>query len=345
MRKMHWLGLCLVAGLSLIISACSKNNEPPKSGIAFEEPSMDVNESDGTLASFHPQLVNNGTGHDYDIKLILDEPLAEKSIVKFSIGGTATKDGAQIGDFDIVGNDELLTIDKGATEATITIRVFEDYTLEYDPAQLDENGYPYETVILTLESVESGTLVISDQNTFTLNIFEDDTGIFLDWDSGDGTPGDVDMDLLLYIDGNYRAGSAAIGTDFEGISIPAGFADATYGMAYPYYSGSSNTLNFSVDIVDFGGSLNGTASELNYSASYTLDNLNPYDSTDSPNYKGDPVIVQTMEKSGFNYVNISQITVPDMGSRMAAPKLPTHNRQELMDKFKKLRITSLKLKK
>src|SRR5690606_18368447 len=105
---------------------------------------------------------------------------------------------SDIGNFEIKGNNEYLTIGPGATEATITITVFENFDFD---AENETN--PFVTVILTLESVVSGPAELSPgtQNIFTLTIYEDDTFVLLTWDNGtQDQVGDVDMDLWLWLD-------------------------------------------------------------------------------------------------------------------------------------------------
>jgi hypothetical protein len=316
--------IVVVLGLMVVVSC--KDSVKPNSKISFAVESEDVTESDGTTSSFHPLLFTGGTGRDIEVKLLLDRPLDQTAVISYTIGGTATKNtSSTIGNFEIKGNSDFITIGPGATEATITITVFENFAFD-----LDADNNPFKTVILTLESVVSGPVELTPgtQNIYTLTIHEDDTVIYLDWDDGTGSAGDVDMDIVLWQDDpgtpaedfQALASSSQTGNAFEGISIPAGFTDGKYGMSYTYYSGSSDNVAFSVDVVNFGGTLNGGAPEMNFTGNYTLANLNVYDMDTDANYKGDPAIIQTMVKSGFNYTNLTAITPASGTSRVN-----THN--------------------
>lgn len=308
--------------LGLMVMTSCKDGAKPKSKISFAVEGEEITESDGTTASFHPLLWNGSTGRDIEITLLLDRPLDETAVISYTVGGTATKNSSsQIGNFEIKGNSDFITIGPGATEATITITVFENFAFDVDAQQ-----NPYKTVVLTLESVVSGPIELTPgtQNIYTLTIYEDDTIIFLDWDDGTGSPGDVDMDLWLWLDDpdtpeedfTTVASSSAPGNESEAISIPAGFLNGTFGMSYTYYSGSSDNVSFSVDIVNFGGTLNGGAPDMNFTGSLTQANINIYDDDTDPGYKGDPAIVQTMVKGGLNYTNLTPITTVSGTSRL-----------------------------
>jgi hypothetical protein len=116
-------GLLLVTGLPLFFGACSKDDEKPKAaGVTFELAEEKVFESDGTIESFHPQFTSSGTGREVQIKIKLDRAAAQQSEIEYSIEGSATRNTTtKIGDFDVEGDDEIITIEKGATEAVITL--------------------------------------------------------------------------------------------------------------------------------------------------------------------------------------------------------------------------------
>jgi hypothetical protein len=347
-RNFKWSMLIVLAGC-VIMTACKKDEETPKSTISFDSETQNVLESDGTSKSFHPQLWQNfsgstgATGRDIQIKIALDRPLAETAVLGFTLGGTATKNSASAtGDYEIDGS--TVTIEKGATEANITITLFEDFSFEADKNQLDADGKPFESLTITLSSVVSGPLILGKEKlTYTLNIYEDDTVVYLSWDNGTGSsanpvPGDVDMDLFGWFndptDGQLLlTKSQSPGQDYEGVFIPAGLPNGEYSMSYTYYSGSSNDVEFYVDIVNFGGNLNSGSQPASYTGHYTLDNVNAYDADQvgddgHANYKGDPQIVQSMTKNGLNYTNISAIAspAPGTGSRMINRSIFINNR-------------------
>ncbi|MDV3310113.1 MAG: hypothetical protein LOY03_14990 [Cyclobacteriaceae bacterium] len=319
---LSWIPSMMIVSGVMIVTSC-KDDEKPNSKISFAQEGMEITESDGTPTSFHPLLLNGGTGRDIEVKLLLDRPLDETAVIAYTIGGSAKKNTASdIGNFEIKGNNEYLTIGPGATEATITITVFENFDFD---AENETN--PFVTVILTLESVVSGPAELSPgtQNIFPLTIYEDDTFVLLTWDNGtQDQVGDVDMDLWLWLDNPDTpeedfvnlGGSAAAESDFEGILIPGGFPNGTYGLSYTYWGGTADNVNFYVQLTNFGGNLNGGNTALDFQGAYTLANLNVYDDDQDPNHKGPPAIIQTMVKEGLHYSNISDIVPEDGTSRM-----------------------------
>lgn len=319
----------LIVGGSLWLSSC-KDDEPTKSGVSFEISEESIKESDGTLESFHPGLVDNAEGREIEVKIEFDEPLAQTSVIAYSVGGSAEPNSTTkpYGDYAIVGNGENIVVEKGATEATIIIKLFEDFEVEIE--EEDDDGY-IETIEITLESVISGSAKIGEQDTYVLTIYEDDTLIYLGWDVGDETSGDVDIDLLLWFEGGFQYGSDNPAGQFEAIAIAAGFPDQEYGMSYPYYSGTSNDLEFFVDIINLGGTLNTNDQLLSFTGNYTLANINKYDEEGAP----DPLVVQTMDKSGFNYTNVTDIGELATGSRKGRSTL------SLKDRLKGVNISTL----
>jgi hypothetical protein len=305
----------LLAGLPFLNSC--KDDEPKPAGITFETTDEEILESDATIKSFHPVIwqslsgsTTGATGREIKIRIVSDKPLADNVIIPFTLDGTATKNSssAPVGDFEITSN--TVTMEKGASEAFITFTVFEDLELEDGDA---------ETVIFTLGSI-SGAGKVGTQNVHTVKILEDDAIVDLKWSAASSDS--VDMDLFLWLGSNILDASQAVGSAPETVSIPAGLPNGTYGMGYTYYSGKLNALTFTVDITNLGGKLNNGTSPLKFTGNYTLNQINRYDA-DLPTekghqfYKGQPVIVQTMVKNGFNYQNVSGITPAADRSRIA----------------------------
>lgn len=330
-RTLRWISSMMVVLGVMLVSSC-KDDEKPKSKISFAQEGMEITESDGTMASFHPLLVTGGKGRDIDVKVLLDRPLDETAVIAYSVSGSAKKNTASdIGNYEIKGSSDYITIGPGATEAAITITVFENFGFD---AESETN--PFVTVVLTLDSVVSGPAELDQgaQNIFTLTIYEDDTIVFLTWDNGtEGQVGDVDMDMWLWLDdpdtpeedfGNL-GGSASEDSDFEGLLIPAGFPNGTYGLSYTYYGGTSDDVNFYVSLTNLGGNLNGGTTPLEFQSSYTQANINVYDDDSSPNHKGPPQIVQTMVKDGFHYQDISDIVTVDGTSRQNTSVIKSFN--------------------
>jgi hypothetical protein len=171
-----------------------------------------------------------------------------------------------------------------------------------------------EGVTITLEEVISGTGVLGKNKTFSVFILEDDPAIFLSWDPQDEPgedPGDVNMDLFLWLDGVQIGSSVTPGISYEALSFPAGFPDGQYGFSYNYYSGSSNDLEFYVRIINPGGNIDASQNDQSFSATYTSGNKNKYDESGVP-----PSIAQTMNKTGLNYSSLTAITVNATGSRV-----------------------------
>jgi hypothetical protein len=321
-------GLVLAVALPLLFEACSKNDEKPKaSGVTFEKAEETTHESNQTWASFNPKLLSDGgEGWVLEVKILLDRAAAEKSEIEYSIDGTATRDtSTKLGDFDIDGDDEVITIEKGQSEATIKIRLFEDTYLftpsnsSYTENDEEDDDGVYETITLKLDKVKSGALTIGDQDEYTLKIYEDDMLVILEWlalkkDS-------VDMDLLAWSDQEEHpiAASAKAVADsvnaFEVINLFGGFPYNEVGLSYTYYSGTSDSVAFAVNFINFGGALNSDGPNLTYESFYTHDNVNRYDSASHPDHKDHIAVVQTATRTGFNY-SVSEITKEANTSRM-----------------------------
>ncbi|MBA4145696.1 MAG: hypothetical protein C0523_08035, partial [Cytophaga sp.] len=177
-------------------------------------------------------------------------------------------------------------------------------------------------------SVVSGPASLgTDNQTYTLNILEDDALFLLGWTTETGTTADLDM--VYKKDGqvaNYsfaESTDGSINTGGEGLYLPAGFPEGTYSMSYPYYSGTSNNVTFTVYMFNTAGTLNGKSypysdlkisSSLSYSGSYKTTNIHAY--TDlTGTFTDVTYVAQTMVKSGINYTNISSITTTTNTSR------------------------------
>lgn len=324
-------GLLLAGAIPFVFSACKDDEEPKKSGITFEKAEEEVFESDGTSASFHPDLWTGAKGHDVIVKLVLDRPLSEAVVLKYSLSGTATSTNPSgeifVNDFAIkdgtntsVGADKI-TITKGATEATIKLTVYEDYILlvdDYDEAEL-------ETVTLKLESVESGPAVLGTGLTYELTIREDDSIIFLSWmDETTEEVGDIDMDMFLWNEGEIVDASADENPEdpadaYEVLLLPAGYPEGDYGLSYTYYQGTSDNVLFASVMFGYFNdeyyNYSGEEDVLAYGANYTASNINTYAYDEaSDELVPAPQVVQTLTKDGIYYL-ASDIEVPESGSR------------------------------
>jgi len=324
-----------------VLGSCGSDDPPPKTGIAFEKSTEEITESDGTPASFHPDAsaqlgLSGGQGRNITVKLTLDRPLADEAVLSYTVTGSTNPDnptGREVNDYTIAETGDGLTIKngkitvaKGATEASITITVFEDTIFEYDKDVLNDNQVSYETLILTLTGVVSGPAELGTETAYTMKIAEDDAVFLLNWAvDGGNMPGDVDMDMLFLHDDEIIWGSALTNSAYEIVNFPAGFPSGTYGAGYTYYSGTSDDVDFQVSILSTSGKLGGKsypypdADPLAFGGHLGLGNINTWDDPGLAGYRGQPVVVQTFTKEGLNYTGISSITAlaADASSRQA----------------------------
>jgi hypothetical protein len=347
----YLLSLATVVVLSVALLSC-KDDEPTISGISFELEEQEVTESDGTFASFHPELTDEGRGRVIEVKLVFDHALANNAVIRFDIDGTARKvaNNQELNDFEILEEGEMVTVDddeitilKGATEAKLEILIFEDVAFEY------QKDTPFETIILTLEAVLSGPAKLGTQLKHTLKIVEDDAVGILQWQAQDMTPADakVDMDLIFWLNDGVVWYAANEGTGFEGTNIPAGLGEGDFGISYTYYSGESDNLNFTGVLFNTGGTLNGQKytyqvnNPLSFGGNYKKVNLNPWTEEGA----SAPKIAQTMVKTGINYSNISGISpFPEGGSRANNPA-PVKLDQAMLAKIaSQSKLNSLKIR-
>lgn len=319
----------LAIGAVTALNSC-KDDEVPVAGINFELEEQEVSESDGTIASFHPDEADDGVGRIIPVKLVFDIPLAGDVVLKFDVDGTARQSATtdELNDFEIDATGDFLTVDgsnvtisKGATEASFNVRIFEDFIMEWDSeSEFTDDDIPYESVELKLESIVSGPGKLGEAVEHVAKILEDDTYVYLEW-SADNTdnPGNVNMDLLIYRNNTFIGGAAFSDANnpYEIVTIPAGYPTTTFGLSYVYKSGSSNDVDFLVEILNFGGTLTKSSGTVNsllqFNGSYTQANINNYNSS-APSSK----VTQSITKNGLNYANITELTIPETGSRVGS---------------------------
>ncbi|MBT1705693.1 hypothetical protein [Chryseosolibacter indicus] len=346
-------GIIAVSCLSFL-NSCNDDDEPPKAGVSFELKEQEVTESDGTVESIHPELAEDiGVGRVIEAKLVFDRELAREAVIKFDIDGTARENASasaqELNDFEIeeTGNNvtvngSSITVAKGAKEASFSIRIFEDFTTEFEEdSPTNDDGVPYETVVITLESVTSGPVTLGEQVEHTVKILEDDAFVFLEWDGTDATS---DMNLYIYLNNRMFNWSDNTEGNFEGAIIPAGFTNGTFGMSYVYKSGSdSENLDFAVGVLNLGGSITKTdgtqAAEFVFESTYTPANINSaVINTESSTVS--TKIVQTMVKEGLNYKSLSEIEVPQTSSRIKSKQ--SLSKAVLLERIKSLNKNSLR---
>lgn len=303
------------------ITSCS-NDEPKIAAISFTVETADVFESDATPESFHPDIFQNPAAKGQEVRITLKSTatLTADAVVSFFVQGTASELIGQTGvpDFAVTAGKKTVTFPKGSAETDIVLTLFEDLDFE-----VYENSNPVETILITLNKVESGPAVIGADKFFVLNVKEDDAVIYLNWDAsgnepGNQTRGDVDMDLLLKYEGEIVATSAYEGTDPEYLTIPGGFASGNYGLSYNYYSGSSDQVLFKVFLWNLGGAIDGKyynnlgGTPLVYSGTLGLENIFPWSNGNFPK------TVQSFKKQARDFSNVSLIERPVSGSRISA---------------------------
>ena len=177
-----------------------------------------------------------------------------------------------------------------------------------------------ETIIITLTGF-NGKASVGLNAIHTVTITNPGLLISLSWDVGNGTAGDVDMDLFLWVENPPRSGSIvtaaesiSTGTDFEFVFLPsddvANFPNGVYWLGYNYYEGSSDNLTVKADFKSFKGTINAAGNTASYNALYKLVNRNRWDNT------GEFYSVQNFQKSGANFINFKPIEVPVSGSRV-----------------------------
>lgn len=280
--------LCSIILLTVVItfSSCSDDEEKKVAEVSFDGTSQIVNEAEGFI--FIPFDVDDG-------------PIADDAELSFEVSGTATLDEDYIYD--------------GWDEDGVYFILVDD-----DDFELDET--------LILEITDSEKVNISSPDTHTVTIVDNDTDtdlvIDLTWNAGGGTPGDVDMDLILWeydpVNEIFSdiAASAQFGTAFESVTLPGSAADGTYGLTYQYWEGTSNNLQFTVTFTTENGTLEGTEKELVFSETYTLNNVNS---------SSNVLIEQLFDKVGADYNNFSIIDVPVSGSRIKSYEIPLKGTQ------------------
>ncbi|GIV37077.1 MAG: hypothetical protein KatS3mg032_1456 [Cyclobacteriaceae bacterium] len=207
----------------------------------------------------------------------------------------------------------------------------DEFTYQLIPAGvyitvIDDEVYdPGDTLIVTLTGI-TGPAKLGGKQTMTLRVkdYDEDARpglrVELTWDAGNGSAGDVDMDLFLWRENppgssNFElvASAVQIGNVFEALSVrneSALFPDGVYGVGYNYFSGTANPLNFTVKFRAQKGTINNDSIVARFNGTYTLANLNRWDQTSSFH------VAQTFVKSGNNFHSFSPLDVPPSGSRM-----------------------------
>jgi hypothetical protein len=137
--------------------------------------------------------------------------------------------------------------------------------------------------------------------------------VILSWNAGNGTAGDVDMDLTLYYfnpsTSQYEVidRSDSPNSPTEKVTLALSEPNGTYGLRYEYFSGTSNSLLFTATFAlnGAGNFLGTSANTLFFNGIYTLSNVS---------LMTDENISQTFVKIGSNFSNFSTVSIPVSGS-------------------------------
>ncbi len=139
---------------SLFFASCKDDEDPaPIPEIEFESGNRTVNEDAGTI----------------EIEIELSAPAPEDIVVEYTIGGTATRKtstNAAVADYEFVSFAGEVEIDKGDDSGTISIKIIDDTRFEED-----------ETIILTLQDVDSDKVDFGTRVQTTITITNNDDGV------------------------------------------------------------------------------------------------------------------------------------------------------------------------
>ncbi len=214
-----------------------------------------------------------------------------------------------------------IIVDGSATEGT-------DYTLSFGNdgitvTVIDDDAAEWlETVRFTIPGTEG-----SANRMHTLVIVSDDPGflsIELDW------PGSPDMDLYLFYRSSPEATWEEVDYSDPGyLELDFRAPDGEYGLAYNYWSGTADPLNFTVTFDPTNSADNitvdGEFEAIAFEAAYTLANVNRFGTVAA---NGPLRIVQTFTKTGVDFHDFSTITVPESGSRQPSAEVVSVGNRE-----------------
>jgi len=326
-----YLSALSLSALCLIFSSCKDDDEPPvKPKLSFASSTLTVKESDGTI----------------EIQVVLDKPASQDITVDYSLDGTAIDDitggTTTPADYEVLSEYGEVEILKGETTGIIELDIYSDSDLEDD-----------ETIEISIEDVSSDEIEITRDDEITITVQQEDGLIvLLEWGVGDGeTYTDVDMDLFLWAE---NTSSTLVQTGYIGISgtnftslrgsfsspeyffLPTALAeDGTFGLSCTYYEGTVDPMNFEVSYIEIIN--NDDVSTVTKKGTYTAVNLNKWDDDATGT---DPVMIMAFAKTGADFTDFSEITVPGTGSRMGSPsEFPTDFKRQnkpavLSDKIK-----------
>lgn len=309
MKKLMFT-LCVLAGAgTMFLTACKDDDPAPSPKLSFASRTMEVKESDGEV----------------EIELVLDKAFSRDITVTYTLGGTAKNSvnaGNQIEDYDVVGEYGEVEIEAGETTGVIKLQLYSDDLLEDD-----------ETIIIKFDEVDDERIEITRDDDIEITLLQEDGMlVVLDWPAPSAN-GQADMDIFLRVGSNITTWDGILFASWdisftgpEFIFIPDVLNFAAYGLSYTYYGYGDpddpsnkplDPLNFEVTFAEFKDGQFELATDVDiFEATYTVDNINSYD---NPNTT---IVVQTFTKTAGVIGNVSEITVPDEGSRIATQSLP-----------------------
>jgi len=297
------VSLLLVVGLIVSLPSCKEDEPFVKPKLSFSQKTATFKESDSEV----------------EIKVQIDKAYSKDIEIDYSIAGTAgeeVKVGTNVDpDYKITSDYLKVTIKAGETTGIITLEFYSDIEIEDD-----------ETIELQIEKVDSEEIEITRDDEINITLQQEDgLVVVLEWGvNANPKYTDVDMDLFLWVqDATSTLVNTGFGSFQESVASPEVFflpsaqiSDGTYGLSCNYYSGTKEPMDFQVRYLKWS---NGAATLLTpaKTGTYTLANVNPWYTS-----KVDPLLVMTFKKSGTDYTDFSDITIPSSGSRGISIPLP-----------------------
>jgi hypothetical protein len=236
----------------------------------------------------------------YGPALVLNNAAPTDITVYLTTSGTAKVNE----DFTFVNP---VVITKGSTLSSLDLQFIDD--------KLDE---PDEEAVFKVERIVGGIVSIDTAAARILILDNDnaDLRISLLWAIGGNTGSDnIDMDLYLWREtspgsgqfelvekqANHNATSGVEGIQLSGLS-----PDGLYGISYVYYQGKTDNFTFRCILESVGSAiLEGGKSQIEFNPTYNKVNLN----TGTVSIRE-----QFFTKKGFEFKNVTAVTVPANGS-------------------------------
>jgi hypothetical protein len=296
------VALVLIISLSIILPSCKEDEPFVKPKLAFSESNLTFKESDGEI----------------EIEISIDKAYSKDIEIDYSISGTAGEE-VKVGnsanpDYKISSDYLKVEIKAGETKGIIKLEFYSDAEIEDD-----------ETIEIQIEEVDSEEIEITRDDEVNITLKQEDGLIVvLEWGVGTGENyTNVDMDLFLWVeDETSTLINSGYGSYTPSVQSPEFFFlptaivdDGNYGLSCNYYAGTVEPMNFQVRYIKWLNGANGGV--VIRKGTYTLANINAWDESGS-----DPILVMTFEKSGGEFKNYSEITIPPAGSRSISIPLP-----------------------